>query len=173
MTHEPVVAFFSMEIELDPAIPTYSGGLGVLAGDMLRASADLGVPTIGVTLVYRMGYSRQHLDEDGNQSESPLKWSPEKVLEPLDELLESALDQVERCRIANVDRNEPADHKREFCGARYRTLLGELCVAGCGQARLRRVDDGRDTDRDCDDDVHAERSVLCAAAVVLVIDSLG
>ena len=66
------IAYFSMEIALDPAIPTYSGGLGVLAGDTLRAAADLCVPMIGMTLLYRKGYFRQHLDERGNQTEIPV-----------------------------------------------------------------------------------------------------
>ncbi|UCE17851.1 MAG: alpha-glucan family phosphorylase, partial [Gemmatimonadota bacterium] len=77
------VAYFSMEIGLDSAIPTYSGGLGVLAGDTVRAAADLGVPMVGVTLLYRKGYFRQHLDGDGNQSESPYEWNPESFLVPL------------------------------------------------------------------------------------------
>jgi starch phosphorylase len=76
------VAYFSMEIALDPAIPTYSGGLGILAGDMLRSAADLEIPIVAVTLVHRKGYFRQHLDEHGNQREEPDSWSPEKVLEP-------------------------------------------------------------------------------------------
>jgi glycogen phosphorylase len=55
----PRVAYFSMEIALDAALPTYSGGLGVLAGDTLRSAADLAVPMVAVTLVYRKGYFRQ------------------------------------------------------------------------------------------------------------------
>lgn len=78
-----LVAYFSMEIGLDPAIPTYSGGLGVLAGDTLRAAADLGVPVVGVTLLYRRGYVRQSLGPQGHQSEAPHEWSPEKALQPL------------------------------------------------------------------------------------------
>ena len=75
------VAYFSMEIALDPSMPTYSGGLGVLAGDTLRSAADLGVRMVGVTLLHRKGYFEQHLDEHGNQSEAPAVWSPEQVLE--------------------------------------------------------------------------------------------
>jgi len=78
-----LVAYFSMEVGLDPAIPTYSGGLGVLAGDTLRAAADLSIPMVGVTLLHRKGYFRQHLDAQGNQTESPAVWSPEEFLEPL------------------------------------------------------------------------------------------
>ena len=77
------VAFFSMEVGLEPAMPTYSGGLGVLAGDTLRAAADLGVPMVGVSLLHRKGYFRQHLDARGNQTESPASWSPEGLLEVL------------------------------------------------------------------------------------------
>ena len=58
------VAYFSMEIALDKAVPTYSGGLGVLAGDTLRSAADLGVPIVGVTLLHRKGYFEQHLDAE-------------------------------------------------------------------------------------------------------------
>jgi len=80
----PTVAYFSMEIALDPAIPTYSGGLGVLAGDTLRSAADIGAPLIAVTLVYREGYFRQRLDSAGNQSEEPQRWDPEHVLAPVE-----------------------------------------------------------------------------------------
>ncbi|MFH1382399.1 MAG: alpha-glucan family phosphorylase [Chloroflexota bacterium] len=77
------VAYFSMECGLDPAMPTYSGGLGILAGDTLRAAADLGLPAVGITLLHRKGYGRQHLDAQGNQSESDVTWSPRDFLEPL------------------------------------------------------------------------------------------
>jgi len=69
-----------MEIALEPDIPTYSGGLGILAGDTLRSAADLGLPLAAVTLVYRKGYFRQVLDPAGNQFEQPQEWSPEQQL---------------------------------------------------------------------------------------------
>jgi len=75
-----LAAYFSMEIALDAAMPTYSGGLGILAGDFLRSAADAGFPTIGVTLLHRRGYFEQHLDAAGNQTESPSTWNPEAVL---------------------------------------------------------------------------------------------
>lgn len=78
------VAYFSMEIALDKAIPTYSGGLGVLAGDTLRSAADLSVPVVGVTLLHRKGYFEQHIDKNGNQTERPSNWRPEDILEPVD-----------------------------------------------------------------------------------------
>jgi len=71
------VAYFSMEVALASYIPTYSGGLGVLAGDMLRAAADLHVPMVGVTLVHRHGYLDQELDDAGSQTERPAPWTPE------------------------------------------------------------------------------------------------
>src|SRR3954465_9293020 len=70
------VAYFSMEICLEQAIPTYSGGLGVLAGDTLRSAADLGVPLVAFTLLHRKGYFRQHLDASGNQTEEVQSWNP-------------------------------------------------------------------------------------------------
>ena len=71
-----VVAYFSMEIAINPSMPTYSGGLGVLAGDTLRSAADLGVPLVAFTLVHRKGYFRQHLDSTGMQSEDIQPWDP-------------------------------------------------------------------------------------------------
>jgi starch phosphorylase len=73
-----------MEIAADPDVPTYSGGLGVLAGDHLRAAADLGLPIAGVTLLYAGGYFRQHLDEHGFQGEDAVDWDPADRLERLD-----------------------------------------------------------------------------------------
>jgi starch phosphorylase len=73
-----------MEIAIDPHIPTYAGGLGILAGDMLRSAADLGLPMAGVTLLYRHGYFRQHLDIHGNQQEADSEWSPKEHLTPMD-----------------------------------------------------------------------------------------
>jgi starch phosphorylase len=79
------IAYFSMEICLDQAIPTYSGGLGVLAGDTLRSAADLKLPMIGVTLLHRKGYFRQQIDEAGHQTEGPVEWRPEEALTELAE----------------------------------------------------------------------------------------
>ena len=71
-----IVAYFSMEIAIHPNMPTYSGGLGVLAGDTLRSAADLGVPLVAFTLVHRKGYFQQHLDGNGVQSEEVQPWNP-------------------------------------------------------------------------------------------------
>jgi starch phosphorylase len=70
------VAYFSMEIAIHPSMPTYSGGLGVLAGDTLRSAADLGIPLIAFSLIHRKGYFQQHLDRSGLQSEEVQPWDP-------------------------------------------------------------------------------------------------
>lgn len=68
------IAYFSMEIGLESGMPTYSGGLGVLAGDTIRAAADLKVPMVGMTLLHRKGYFYQRLDSSGWQIEEPVDW---------------------------------------------------------------------------------------------------
>lgn len=75
-TQRPRIAYFSMEIALRNDIPTYSGGLGVLAGDTLRAAADLDLPLVAVSLVSRKGYFRQELDPQGRQLEREDPWEP-------------------------------------------------------------------------------------------------
>lgn len=94
MTTSPEVriAYFSMEIAVDQRFPTYAGGLGVLAGDTLRSAADLGVPIAGVTLLHRKGYFRQRLDINGQQQEDPEPWDPERVLEPMEPIVEITPD---------------------------------------------------------------------------------
>jgi len=69
-----------MEIALENAMPSYSGGLGVLAGDTIRASADLRLPMVAVSLLYRKGYFTQRLGEDGSQSEDPVEWRVDDFL---------------------------------------------------------------------------------------------
>ena len=72
------VAYFSMEMGLEQHFSTYSGGLGILAGDTVKSSADLNVPFIAVTLVSKKGYFRQELTPQGRQLEHPDEWYPEK-----------------------------------------------------------------------------------------------
>ncbi len=71
-----LVAYFSMEIAIQPAMPTYSGGLGVLAGDTLRSAADMGIPLVAFSLAHRKGYFQQHLDGVGDQTEEVQPWNP-------------------------------------------------------------------------------------------------
>lgn len=81
-----------MEIGLEDGLPTYSGGLGVLAGDTIRAAADLKVPMVAVTLLHRKGYFYQRLDASGRQSEEPVDWVVEDFLR---EMPQRAIVQIE------------------------------------------------------------------------------
>jgi starch phosphorylase len=76
----PIIAYFSMEIAVEGHIPTYSGGLGVLAGDTLRSAADLRMPMVSVSLLHRKGYFFQRLNDEGRQHEEPVAW-------PIDDFL--------------------------------------------------------------------------------------
>lgn len=71
----PQIAYFCMEVGYQVSMPTYTGGLGILAGDTLRSAADLRLPMVGVTLLHRKGYFRQRLDRDGMQIEEPERWA--------------------------------------------------------------------------------------------------
>ena len=85
------IAYFSMEFGLTEALPIYSGGLGILAGDYLKAASDLGVPVVGVGILWQQGYFRQALSADGEQIEffpfndpgqlpiTPLREQPRRV----------------------------------------------------------------------------------------------
>jgi len=77
------VAYFSMEIGIRSDMPTYSGGLGVLAGDVIRSSADLRIPLVAVTLVSKKGYLKQKITPDGRQLEYPEEWEPSKFMKLL------------------------------------------------------------------------------------------
>ena len=92
MERHHTVGYFSMEIGLDPSMPTYSGGLGVLAGDTLRAAADLGVPLLGVTLLHRKGYLHQKLGPDGWQTEAPADWPVADYVQELPQRVSLSLE---------------------------------------------------------------------------------
>jgi starch phosphorylase len=79
------VAYFSMEIGVNTDMPTYSGGLGVLAGDVIRSSADLRIPLVAVTLISKKGYLKQKITPDGWQIEYPEEWNPSKFMKLLPE----------------------------------------------------------------------------------------
>ncbi|MFZ3014207.1 MAG: alpha-glucan family phosphorylase, partial [Nitrospira sp.] len=87
MTDRPdnvLVAYFSMEIGLESEMPTYAGGLGVLAGDTIRSAADLEVPMAAVSLIHRRGYFFQRLDAQGHQSEEAVAWPVNDFAERID-----------------------------------------------------------------------------------------
>src|SRR5665648_1113149 len=77
-----IIAYFSMEMGFESHLPTYSGGLGILAGDTIKAGADLGVPLVGMTLLDENGYFFQKLDGAGNQIEMPVHLSLIHISEP-------------------------------------------------------------------------------------------
>jgi len=77
---ERKIAYFSMEIALESAIPTYSGGLGVLAGDTIRSAADLHVPMVAISLLHRAGHFQQRFDATSWQREEPVEWKVEQFL---------------------------------------------------------------------------------------------
>lgn len=83
MGQDRKIAYFSMEIGIEEAMPTYSGGLGVLAGDTILAAADAEVPMVAVSLVYHKGYFFQRLTEDGQQIEEPVMWNVADFLEEM------------------------------------------------------------------------------------------
>ncbi|NQV15938.1 alpha-glucan family phosphorylase [bacterium] len=82
--NQPTVAYFSAEIGISPSIHTYSGGLGILAGDHIKAAADLNVNMVAVTLMYKEGYFKQRMDQDGNQSEVYPRFEPDPLLTKID-----------------------------------------------------------------------------------------
>lgn len=86
------IAYFTMEIALENDIPSFSGGLGVLAGDTLRSAADLGIPMVGVTLLHQYGYFHQELDTEGNQIATEVKWHPEVKLTQLPNYIELKIE---------------------------------------------------------------------------------
>ncbi len=118
------VAYFSPEFGIAEALPQYSGGLGVLAGDHLKAASSLGVPLVGVGLMYRMGYFRQRLDSDGWQEERYPVLDPHSM----------ALELVEGARVS-VD----------LAGA---TLEAQIWLAQVGRVKLYMLDADVDSNDD-------------------------
>ena len=86
------VAYFSMEIGVKPEFSTYSGGLGILAGDTVRSSADLNIPLIAITLVSRKGYFKQEFNQDHWQIEKPDDWEPKDHLTLLPQQIEVEIE---------------------------------------------------------------------------------
>ncbi|MBM3699371.1 MAG: alpha-glucan family phosphorylase [Actinobacteria bacterium] len=87
------IAYFSMEIGINESIPTYSGGLGILAGDTIKSCADLNVPIVGITLLSEKGYFHQKIDEHGNQLEMPIQFSAPKYLELLPPVINISIEE--------------------------------------------------------------------------------
>ncbi len=155
---ELLVGYFSMEIGINTNIPTYSGGLGVLAGDTLRTMADMEIPVIGITLLYKKGYFKQKLDEDGNQTEENIDWDPSEVLTPLDKTITIKIEE-RKVRIkawiynlkgftehinpiifldSNVEGNSEEDKKltRHLYGNDVKYRLSQEIILGIGGIRM-------------------------------------
>ncbi len=160
LTEEPKIAYFSMEIGLTAEIPTYSGGLGVLAGDTIKSAADLALPMVAVTLIDKRGYFRQVLDKNGRQTEEPEEWKPSQFMKLLPDkisveiegrevLVQSWLYEVKSLTGGNVpvffldtDMPENGADDREITASLYggdRTYrLKQEIVLGIGGARMLR-----------------------------------
>jgi starch phosphorylase len=155
------IAYFSMEIGLTEEMPTYSGGLGVLAGDTLRAAADWGLPLVGVTLLHRKGYFRQRLDSKGFQTEEPDGWNVEDQLEemeprvqvevggrPVDlrcwrRMVEGVLGASVPIYFVDADLPENGEAERRLTDHLYggdkRYRLSQECLLGIGGLRMLRA----------------------------------
>ena len=136
------VAYFSMEFGLSEALPIYSGGLGNVAGDQLKAGSDLGVPIVGVGLLYQQGYFRQAIDHEGNQRDlfpyNPPSWLPITAMRDTDgDLLRVAFNfpdynlrlrvweaKVGRLKLYLLDSNDPGNIPM------YRGITSELYGGG-------------------------------------------
>ncbi len=92
---EPKIAYFSMEIGIRSDMSTYSGGLGVLAGDTIKSTADLNLPVVAVTILTKKGYFKQELDIYGRQTEIPDEWEPSNFMAPLKERITVLIEERE------------------------------------------------------------------------------
>lgn len=155
------IAYFSMEVAVDPRMPTYSGGLGVLAGDTLRSCADLKIPMVAVSLLYAKGYFDQRLDEWGNQQEIPVVWEPSHCVRPLPVTVAVPIENrsiivrgwqydIKGCAgysvplillDTNVDENMPSDRELTsfLYGGDERYRLAQEIILGIGGLRMLRA----------------------------------
>ena len=145
------VAYFSMEFMLSEALPIYSGGLGNVAGDQLKAASDLGVPVVGIGLLYQQGYFRQVIDKSGAQQafypyNDPSQLPITPLREPNGEWLRLKLAfpgclvwlrtwqvQVGRVRLYLMDSNDPANFPP------HRGITGELYAGGPEQRLMQEM----------------------------------
>lgn len=93
MTQKPLtVAYFTMEVGLRSDMPTYAGGLGILAADLMRSCADLKVPAVCVTVCWKRGYMRQHINLDGTQQYEEVEWHPADFLQRVEPVVEVSIE---------------------------------------------------------------------------------
>jgi starch phosphorylase len=138
-----LVAYFCMEFGLDESMPLYSGGLGVLAGDHLKAASELGVPLVGVGPLYRDGYFRQRLDDAGRQAETAQPVDPGALglvretsveVELAGETVEAAVWRYDVGRVALYLLDTPGLTDGLYAGDREHRIRQELLV-GVGGVR--------------------------------------
>jgi starch phosphorylase len=190
MSDGPFVAYLSMEIALESEMPTYAGGLGVLAGDTIRSAADLGLRMVAVTLAHRCGYFRQELDALGQQSEAPDRWQPDGWLEPLAPRVELPIEdrrvrvRAWRYRVKGVhghevpvylldtDLAENDERDRDLSGSLYggdeRYRLRQEAVLGIGGVLMLRALGHHGIDR-----FHLNEGHAALAVLALVEERLG
>jgi glycogen phosphorylase len=181
-TRGPRVAYFSMEIALDAEMPTYAGGLGVLAGDTVRSAADLGLRFVAVTLLHRRGYFHQVLDARGGQTERPVTWSPADFCVPLEPRVKVEIDgrdvwiRAWRFRVEGIcgaevqtylldtdlPDNAPEDRSLtdHLYGGSERTRLAQEVVLGIGGVKMLRALGHTELDRLHLNEGHAALAVL-------------
>ncbi|MFQ5707061.1 MAG: alpha-glucan family phosphorylase [bacterium] len=154
------IAYFTMEIALENDIPSFSGGLGVLAGDTLRSAADLGIPMVGMTLLHQYGYFQQGLGDSGDQIEKAVRWHPQLKLTQLPNYIEIKIEnRTVQVRVweydivgkfgyvvpvyfldVNVPENDEQDrrlNKHLYGGDQYVRLCQEI-ILGIGGVRMLR-----------------------------------
>jgi starch phosphorylase len=150
-----------MEVGLESSIPTYAGGLGVLAGDTIRSAADIETPMVAATLLPRAGYFQQHLDDTGLQTEEPVRWDVERFMERTDARVEVEIEgrrvRIQSWRyvvrgahgsevpvyLLDTDLDENADQDRQLTGSLYggneRYRLCQEVVLGLGGVKMLRA----------------------------------
>jgi starch phosphorylase len=158
---KPKIAYFSMEIGIDENIPTYSGGLGILAGDTIKSCADLNIPVVGVTLLSENGYFYQKVDENGNQIELPMEYAVSDLLKLLPTTTEVEIENREvKIRVwyyqvegisgfivpvffldTNVEENKEWDREltKYLYGGGNKYRLAQEIVLGIGGVRMLRA----------------------------------
>lgn len=193
MVSLPRVAYFSMEIGLESGMPTYAGGLGVLAGDTIRSAADLDVPMVAVSLLHRRGHFFQRLDAHGRQSEEPVAWPVNDFAELIDEqatvYIEGRTVHVRAWKYCvtgesgsvvpvylldtDVNENQPSDRTITdvlYGGDNYYRLCQEV-VLGIGGLRLLRALGYQDILRFHMNEGHAALLVLALVEEKLALES--
>lgn len=155
---ESQIALFTMEVGIDSKIPTYSGGLGILAGDILRSCADMHIPILAVTLASNEGYMYQEVDESGNQIEGPESWRMDNYTVLMSPRVSVTIEgrevkiQAWKYTISGINgfqvpvyfldtnlfENEPSDREITYClyGGDKRYRLQQEIVLGIGGVRM-------------------------------------